>query len=118
MERKAAPIVKCEHCNWKGSARGIFTHVRLSHPGIIEKPPIAVLQHPLDVNTKQTIIGNVKRKRVRYNGIEQDINDIAMIGLALALVIKVIDLIPVKNALKSEGINPNKVTMALGKLRN
>jgi hypothetical protein len=32
-DAKPAQIVKCPHCTWKGSARGLFGHVKLSHPG-------------------------------------------------------------------------------------
>jgi len=32
-ERVAAKIAKCPHCNWTGSARGLFSHVRLAHGG-------------------------------------------------------------------------------------
>jgi hypothetical protein len=32
-DSKPAQIVKCPHCDWKGSARGLFGHVRLLHPG-------------------------------------------------------------------------------------
>jgi hypothetical protein len=115
--RKPAPIVKCEHCNWKGSARGLFTHVRLSHPGISTKPPTATLEHPLDVDRKTTI-GNVKGKRKRYKTeLEKDIDNAAMITLGLALVIKVLDYLPVRQTLQREGINPNQIVRALGKIQ-
>jgi hypothetical protein len=32
-ERAAAKVTKCPHCNWTGSARGLFSHVRLAHSG-------------------------------------------------------------------------------------
>lgn len=32
-ERAPAKITKCPHCKWTGSARGLFSHVRLSHIG-------------------------------------------------------------------------------------
>jgi hypothetical protein len=31
-DRKPAQLVKCPVCNWTGSARGLFSHHRLSHP--------------------------------------------------------------------------------------
>lgn len=31
-ERAPAQIVACPHCEWKGSARGLFAHARLAHP--------------------------------------------------------------------------------------
>jgi hypothetical protein len=49
--RKSATIVKCPHCPRTMSARGLFTHVRLSHPGIIAKPKTStrIVAHPYDV---------------------------------------------------------------------
>jgi len=49
--RKAATIVKCPHCTRTLSARGLFTHVRLSHPGITTKPRTStrIVAHPYDV---------------------------------------------------------------------
>lgn len=40
--RKPAPIVKCPYCTHKGSARGLFAHIRLAHPneGYV-KPPVS-----------------------------------------------------------------------------
>jgi hypothetical protein len=32
-ERAPAKVTKCPHCNWTGSARGLFSHVRLTHGG-------------------------------------------------------------------------------------
>lgn len=31
-ERAPAQIVSCPHCDWKGSARGLYTHCRMGHP--------------------------------------------------------------------------------------
>lgn len=49
--RKSATIVKCPHCPRTMSARGLFTHVRLSHPGIIAKPKTStrIVAHPYDI---------------------------------------------------------------------
>jgi len=113
--RKPAPIVKCEHCNWKGSARGLFTHVRLSHPGITTKPPTASLHHPLDID-KKTSIGNVKRKGKRSQ-LDKEIDEVAMLALGVAFVVKILDYLPVKQTLQREGINPNQVVKALGKFQ-
>lgn len=48
-KRAPAQIVKCPHCNHTGSARGLFTHIRLAHPGIASKPPISRNEHPYAV---------------------------------------------------------------------
>jgi len=49
--RKSATIVKCPHCPRTMSARGLFTHVRLAHPGITQKPKTStrIVAHPYDV---------------------------------------------------------------------
>jgi len=49
--RKSATIVKCPHCSRTMSARGLFTHVRLAHPGITQKPKTStrIVAHPYDV---------------------------------------------------------------------
>jgi hypothetical protein len=111
--RKPAPIVKCEHCNWKGSARGLFTHVRLSHPGISAKPPTATFEHPLDVDRKTTV-GSVKRNKRKRSNIDDD-GALVALGI-IALVVKVLDTLPVRQTLQREGINPNQVVRALGKI--
>ena len=58
--RKATAVVKCPHCSHTGSARGLFTHVRLSHPSIAEKPKTStkITAHPYDING----LGHVKDK--------------------------------------------------------
>lgn len=32
-DRAPAKVTKCPHCKWTGSARGLFSHVRLAHGG-------------------------------------------------------------------------------------
>ena len=34
MAKFPAQKVQCPHCAWQGSARGLFTHVRLAHPEV------------------------------------------------------------------------------------
>jgi pantothenate kinase type III len=53
-ERKPAVTVKCKYCNWTGSSRGLFTHVRLGHPGISKKPESTQRHeyHPLSVENR------------------------------------------------------------------
>ena len=49
--RKATAIVKCPHCPRTCSARGLYQHVRMSHPGITAKPKSStrIVAHPYDV---------------------------------------------------------------------
>ena len=49
--RKSANIVKCPHCPRTMSSRGLFTHVRLAHPGITAKPKTStrIVAHPYDI---------------------------------------------------------------------
>jgi len=49
--RKSANIVKCPHCSRTMSARGLYPHIRLSHPGITQKPKTStrIVVHPYDV---------------------------------------------------------------------
>ena len=56
--RKATAVVKCPHCSHTGSARGLFTHVRLAHPSIAEKPKTStkITAHPYDIKG----LGHVK----------------------------------------------------------
>jgi len=70
--RKATVIVKCPHCNHTGSSRGLFTHVRLSHPGITEKPKTStrIAVHPYDVkglgHVKDTI-HRIEKKSIKQS---------------------------------------------------
>lgn len=115
--RKPAPIVSCQHCKWKGSARGLFTHVRLSHPGITSKPPTAVLKHPLDVNN--STIGTLPiRKKKRSKGSNND--EISILGtLGIVLAIRILESLTQKQTqtLQREGVNPSQVVTALGKIQ-
>jgi hypothetical protein len=58
--RKPTAVVKCPHCSHTGSARGLFTHVRLAHPTIAEKPKTStrITAHPYDIKG----LGHVKDK--------------------------------------------------------
>lgn len=78
--RKPAPIVQCPHCNWKGSARGLFTHVRLGHPNKgYAKPPVSkqVSVHPYacDGNKPSFVSGDklsVEEQKL-YNKLYQEV---------------------------------------------
>jgi hypothetical protein len=61
-ERAAAKIAKCPHCNWTGSARGLFSHVRLAHGGKEHLLNIRK-ENPYLINkAKPKALGNVIRK--------------------------------------------------------
>jgi len=68
--RKPTAIVKCPHCSHTGSARGLFTHVRLAHPNIDTKPKTAtkITIHPYDIkgmgHVKDTIHRIEKKSKV------------------------------------------------------
>lgn len=67
-ERKPAVTVKCKYCNWTGSSRGLFTHVRLGHPGISKKPESTQRHeyHPLSVENRiNERVGAFKHKYVK-----------------------------------------------------
>lgn len=81
--RKPAPVVKCPYCDWKGSARGIFTHVRLGHPneGYV-KPPVSkkVSIHPYacDGNNPSFMSGGglTKEEQVLYKKMYNQVLDV------------------------------------------
>ena len=97
--RKAAPIVKCPHCSHTGSARGLFTHVRLAHPSIAEKPKTSttITAHPYDVKG----LGHVKD---RIHRIEQKTLKGGEYDWLVTLAIGVIEKI-----MESNGLLPSKV---------
>jgi hypothetical protein len=64
IERASAQIVKCPHCSHTGSSRGLFTHIRLAHPGIESKPPKSVKTHPYAINNTSSI-GSVETKSIK-----------------------------------------------------
>ena len=97
--RKSAPIVKCPHCSHTGSARGLFTHVRLAHPSIAEKPKTStkITAHPYDVKG----LGHVKD---RIHRIEQKSLKGGEYDWLVTLAIGVIEKI-----MESNGLLPSKV---------
>jgi hypothetical protein len=91
----------------------------LSHPGITSKPPIASLEHPLDIN-KKTIGSTSVRKRKRYrSSIDNDDSSVVLGVLGIMVAIKVLQSLTdkQKETLQREGINPSKVVTALGKIQ-
>ena len=93
--RKPAMVVKCPHCKWEGSARGIYTHVRLSHPTIAEKPKTAtkIVAHPYDIKG----LGHVKDKIHRLD--KANHNDWVNL-LVVPLAIKIFEELLVTNGIK------------------
>ena len=64
-ERAAAKIAKCPHCNWTGSARGLFSHVRLSHGGKEHSLKIRKENPYLLEKSKPKVLGGVISKKHR-----------------------------------------------------
>lgn len=97
--RKATAVVKCPHCNHTGSARGLFTHVRLAHPGINEKPKTSttIKAHPYDIKG----LGHVKDKIHRLDKNKQEDMAIEFIAKALEMLLIKLDVLP------SKGYKPN-----------
>ena len=58
MARKPAQIVKCPHCSWTGSARGLFTHSRLAHPSL---PTPKTKGRPVYATSNPNAIGSVTK---------------------------------------------------------
>ncbi len=87
--RKATAVVKCPHCSHTGSARGLFQHVRMSHPTIAEKPATSTIitAHPLDVKG----LGHVKDKVHRLDKKQLSFLDGVIVPLATALFIKLME---------------------------
>ena len=88
--RKATAVVKCPHCSHIGSARGLFQHVRMSHPTIAEKPATSTIitAHPLDIKG----LGHVKDKVHRLDKKNQkDWIEALVIPLAIGIFHKIIE---------------------------
>ena len=59
-ERLPAKQSKCPHCNWVGSSRGLFSHVRLTHPGMEASLKIRT-ENPYVI--KNNTVGSVKKRK-------------------------------------------------------
>jgi len=88
--RKSAPIVKCPHCSHTGSARGLFTHVRLAHPSIAEKPKTStrITAHPYDIKG----LGHIKDKihRIEQKPLKQGEYD-WLVTIAIGVIQKLME---------------------------
>ena len=125
LTRKPAPIVKCQHCKWVGSARGLFTHVRMAHPAINEKPPTITREHPY-------IIGGISGKKATTDQLHlfregykakkvapitrKDKEDFITAAIMVPLLIHIFSQPDIKDILTSEGVNPKRLVVALGKI--
>ena len=58
--RKPAEVVKCPYCDHTGSARGLFSHVRLAHQGKNVNTRKEWLKNPYSVEKQ------VPKKRARF----------------------------------------------------
>jgi hypothetical protein len=79
-DAKPAQIVRCPHCNWKGSARGLFGHVKLSHPGhegAIKHSTKRVNPYAIDKSCQKTI-GKLPKQPVQPATLE---------NVALAIIV-------------------------------
>ena len=86
-DAKPAQIVKCPHCDWKGSARGLFGHVKLSHPGnegAIRHSTKRVNPYAISKNTSKTI-GKASNKPVQPISME-NIGIALLVGTILKLI--------------------------------
>jgi hypothetical protein len=59
-DRIPAKKTKCPHCDWTGSARGLFGHVRMKHPGLEESLNIRA-ENPYLIE-KPKAVGSVKTR--------------------------------------------------------
>ena len=119
LTRKPAPIVKCQHCKWVGSARGLFTHVRMAHPNITEKPPTIKREHPLlsggVLRTANRVEPHRNSKPHYIVSKKEQETFLTMAGLTLAMVYILQDP-KIGEILSSEGVNPKRLLVALGKI--
>ncbi len=111
--RKATTIVKCPYCDHTGSSRGLFTHVRLSHPGIEEKPKTStkITVHPYDIkglgHVKDTI-QRIERKKVKPGEYDWLIN----------LATMVIERIMINNGMKLQSKLEKPIYRGIGKVES
>lgn len=86
-DAKPAQIVKCPHCDWKGSARGLFGHVKLSHPGkegAIKHASKRVNPYAVSKNSSKTI-GKASNKP--NNALSaQDFGIVLLVGTIVKLI--------------------------------
>lgn len=83
----AAPAtqVKCPHCNWKGSARGLFGHVRFVHPGKESsvKTNLRANRNPYSIDQRPALSGIQGNKK----GSKAKETPITMEGIGVAFIV-------------------------------
>jgi hypothetical protein len=83
----AAPAtqVKCPHCDWKGSARGLFGHVRFVHPGKENsvKTNLRAQRNPYSLERGPALSG-IQNQRKASN---KPVNDISLETVGIALLV-------------------------------
>jgi hypothetical protein len=84
-EREPAKIAKCPHCKWTGSARGLFSHVRLAHGGKEHSLKIRAENPYLIEKSKPKVLGSVINKKRRVN------NDDWLETLIVACIVRAIE---------------------------
>jgi hypothetical protein len=86
-DRKPAQIVKCPSCNWMGSARGLFSHHRLSHKdnNLISTKAKLIKQHPHAIK-----INNKSSNVIKGVDIKPDITQ-SLISILSPIIVKIID---------------------------
>ena len=81
-ERAPAKVAKCPHCNWTGSARGLFSHVRLTHGGKEHALNIRAENPYLIEKSKPKALGAIKHRLDEKKELE------AFIGLIVVKVMQ------------------------------
>jgi hypothetical protein len=108
-EREPARVVKCPYCDHKGSARGLFSHIRLSHPNKVEKSRELVSErrsHPCDVKSGK--IGNLNRNNRKIRMSDDD----ALITLIGVVAFAVINAYSQRQSLSRGGYKSPSETMS------
>ena len=125
LTRKPAPIVKCPHCKWVGSARGLFTHVRMAHPAINTKPPISKNKHPYELEDKplndlaRGFLRGVNQERSTKKSApitKREKEDFVLWATLVPALVYMFSDPDIKDILTSEGVNPKRLVVALGKI--
>jgi hypothetical protein len=87
----AAPAtqVKCPHCDWKGSARGLFGHVRFVHPGKENsvKTNLRAQRNPYSTERPPTLAGIGKTSNKAAKPLSgEEVGIVLIVGLVVKLI--------------------------------